>query len=94
MEISLVSHPKMKENMELLKFNSNHGDIKVAAYLVLLKIPSKIYKSDSKVKALVAVTDTDTDKVLHKIRKWNLNVESQREWFQEDTVYLQHLSLI
>ena len=71
----MVSHPKMKENMELLKFNSNHGDIKVAISN-LLKISSKIYKSDSKVKALVAVTDTDTDKVLHKIRKWNLNVES------------------
>tara|TARA_B100000401_G_scaffold437010_1_gene381632 strand:- start:629 stop:1726 length:1098 start_codon:yes stop_codon:yes gene_type:complete len=73
----MISHPKMKENMELLKFNSNHGDIKVAI-LNLLKIPSKIYKSDSNVKALVAVADTNIDRVLRKIRKWNLNVESIR----------------
>lgn len=74
----MISHPKMKDNMELLRRSSHNGDIKTAISN-LLKIPSKIYKSDSKVKALVAVADTDIDRVLDKIKKWNFDIKSIRE---------------
>ena len=74
----MISHPTMKDNMELLRHSSNNGEIKTAISN-LLKIPSKIYKSSSKVKALVAVADTDIDKVLDKIKQWNFDVKSIRE---------------
>lgn len=73
----LICNPKMKENIELLKAKSDSGDIKIAISN-LLKIPSKIYKSDSKTKALVAFTDTDINRVLHKIEKWNFDIKSIR----------------
>mgnify|MGYP001163799901 CR=1 FL=1 len=73
----MIGNPKMKENIELLRLNSDSGDIKTAISN-LLKIPSKIYKSDSKTKALVAVADTDIDKVLYKIKKWNFDIKSIR----------------